>query len=75
MEAVTGKAAYIAAATRIIALCAHCSLIKVWDLQKGKIQHTLSGHTDEIEVLIYRADGCMVETVICGVLHLVHLVE
>lgn len=26
------------------------SLVKVWDSHSGKLQHTLSGHTEEIEV-------------------------
>ena len=39
----------------VIILCTHVhthSSVRVWDVHNGKLQHTLIGHTEEIEVSI-----------------------
>ena len=31
-------------------LTQYCSSVRVWDVHTGKLRHTLTGHTEEIEV-------------------------
>ena len=35
------------------------SSVRVWDVHTGKLRHTLTGHTEEVEVLRLCGDGAL----------------